>query len=280
MKKIIIPILVVTLVLSFVFAGAVLADSPTTTTVTWNGGGLITGTVNSGNDNTTSFGVNAALASGTFTSTDSNNNPYSYNVDSVNSYINGAFSNGGSMYFQTDRIDSYTPMYGGAGQTVYDYVYSSDGTGAMATGSGTNYAGMTNGTYGQAHTAGGYNFEASGSLYQVLSYVTTTSGDYARLNAVGDGSAAINCMTTGASGANAVNFGWGGGCYTNANATFTGAGSFAVTAAGTNGITTPIAGANGAMVAGGWSASGASSLSTIMNFTNGGSVGNFSVNVY
>ena len=86
-------------------------------------------------------------------------------------------------------------------------------------------------------------------------------------------------MTTGASGATNVNFGWGGGCYTNANANFTGSGSFAVTAAGTNGITTPISGASGTMVAGGWTASGASTLSTIMSFTNGGSVGNYSVKV-
>ena len=276
MRKIVVGVLM-SLVLMVALAGAAFAATPTVTNVTWTGAtGSIVGVVETG-ATTTTFNVNAGLASGNFVATDSNDNPYSYGVDTNSAYINGVVS-GGSMSFQTVRNTSYVPMYGDAGQTVYAFV-GSTGTGAMATGSGTNYAGMTNGTYGQPHTAGGYNFEASGSSYQILNYVTTSSGDYARFNALGNGSAVINNMTTGASGATNVNFGWGGGCYTNANATFTGAGSFAVDAGGTNGITTPISGASGAMVAGGWTASGVSTLSTIMNFTNGGSVGNYSVKV-
>jgi hypothetical protein len=146
----------------------------------------------------------------------------------------------------------------------------------MATGSSTNYASMVNGTYGQAHTAGGYNFEANGSSFQILQTIASGNGDLAQFNSIGNGSSRINSMTTQA-GANSADLGWGAGCYTNANATFTGAGSFIVYAQGNNGITTPIAGANGAMVAGGWTASGASTLQTVMSYANGGSVGNFSV---
>jgi hypothetical protein len=275
-KRLIISMLVAILMIAFVAVPCFAAD-PTTTTVTWNGGGIITGVVNTG-ATTSAFGVNATSANGTFTATDSNDNPYSYGVDSNSAYINGSIVGGGEMYFQTVRNVSYVPMYGVAGQSIYNYIGTS-GTGAMATGSGTNYAAMGNGTYGQSHTAGGYNFEASGSSgYRVIQTISSINS-IAQFVATGTGTsgAVINSMTTGASGASVANLGWGGGCYTNANAIFTGAGNFAITATGANGITTPIAGANGVMVAGGWTASGASSLSTIMSFTNGGSVGNFSV---
>ena len=249
------------------------AASPDVVTVTWAGGGVINGSVNTGATLTT-FNVNAAGAAGTFTATDSNDNPYSYGTDSNVAYFNGTVANG-FMSFQTDRLTSYVPMYGVAGQTVYAFVGSS-GTGAMATGSGTNYAAMTNGTYAQPHTAGGFNFEASGSSYQIISQLNTVNS-FAGFNATGNGTAKIDNMTTGASGANNINFGWGGGCYTNADAVFTGSGSFQVQAYSPNGITTPISGASGAMVAGGWNSTGASSISTIMNFTSGASVGNYSV---
>ncbi len=282
MKKILIAILIATMSLLTV-GSAVLADAPTTTIVTWVGGGVIGGTVTSGNDNVASFGVNAAGANGVFTVTDSNNNPYGYNVDTVNAYIQSNVTNG-STWFQTDRIDSYTPMYGVAGQTVYAFVGSS-GTGSMATGSGTNYAAMGNGTYGQPHTAGGFNFEANGSSYQILEYLGTSSGNYAQFDAQGNGTAVIDCMTTGGSGAGNINFGWGGGCYTNADATFTGIGSFAVDAVGSNSITTPIAGASGAMVAGGWTANGDGTLNSvsyhvIANFVAGATISNYSVTVH
>lgn len=270
MKKLVISMLVAILAITFIAVPALAAD-PTTTTVSWNGGGLITGIVNTV-DTTTTFGINAIGASGSFTATDSNDNPYSYGVDSNTAYIQSSVTNG-STYFQTVRAES-TPMYGAGGQTVYAFV-GSNGTGTMATGSSTNYAAMVNGTYNQP-LLGGANFTATGTNFQIIQSIISGSGDAAQFNSVGNGSAVINCMTTQA-GATAADLGWGAGCYTNANATFTGAGQFTVTAVGTSGITTPIADASGAMVAGGWTANGASTLQTIMSYANGGSVGNFSV---
>ncbi len=259
-----------------------LAADPTTTTVTWTGTGLVTGIVNAGNDNSTTFTVNAGNATGTFTATDSNDNPYSYGVDSVNAYFDGSFYGGGSMQFQTNRTDSYSGMYGTSGQVITNFV-GSTGSGQMATGSSTNYAAMVNGTYNQPHTDGGYNFEASGLSYQIMQTITAPTA-FAGLNIIGDGTAVVNSMTTQASGTNNADLGWGGGCYTNANAVMTGEGTVTVQGTGSNSVSTPIAGANGVLVSGGWVVNGngtedSANLQTIANFTNGASVGNFSIKV-
>ncbi len=297
MKRIIVALVISLMLVASLASAAFAADPPTTTTVSWSGStGVVTGTVTVKNDATTSFGVNTAgTSTGTFTVTGSNNNPYGYGVDSTSGYMTATINNG-SMYFQSNRTDSYAPMYGTSGQTVYNFVGSS-GTGAMATGTGSNYASMGNGTYGQPHTAGGYNYEAGGSSYTIQQFIssnaviTPTWGGYgaavtsnaASFSAIGNGSAVINSMTTGAS-ASGAQLGWGGGSYTNATAALTGSGTFRVDATGTNQITTPISGASGSLVAGGWTVGGtgtfgSTSLSIISNFTNGASVGNFSVNV-
>ncbi|MHB8084379.1 MAG: hypothetical protein ACYDHZ_00940 [Dehalococcoidia bacterium] len=280
MKKIFVSV-ILALIAVFAFSIPAFASSPTVATVTWNGGGIVGGVVTTG-DTTSTFNVSAGLANGSFTATDSNDNPYGYGVDTNFAYIGGSFTNGGTMTFQTVRNTSYAPMYGASGQTTGTLVTSTD-SGSMSTDSWTNYAEMTNAMYG--HTVVGAADLTANGTYTIQQYVAssmsgnTITGDYAMLTAGGTGTAAINDMTTGASGATNVNLGWGGGCYTNANAIFTGSGTFQVAAAGTNGITTPIADASGAMVAGGWTALGVSSLNTIMVFTSGGSVGNFSVKV-
>jgi hypothetical protein len=262
-------VLIVGVLLVVALPMAALAADPTVVTVNWNGGGVVGGAVNTG-ATTTTWGVNAGGASGTFTATDSNDNPYSYGTDSNSAYITSSVANG-ETWFQTVRNTSYAPMYGVAGQTVYAYVGSS-GTGTMATGSGSNYASMGNGTYGQP-LLGGANFtaDAGTGTYQIAQTVTATQA-IAQFVANGSGTAKIDCMTTGASGATNVNFGYGGGCYTNADALFTGAGNFTTSASGMNSITTPSAG--------GWTASGVSSFTTIMNFTNGASVNDFSIAVH
>lgn len=276
---------VIAIIALIVLCVPVFAAAPTTVTVNWNGGGVVNGQVNTG-DTTTVFGVNANNAVGTFTATDFNDNPYSYGVDSNSAYMGGSFSNGGSMTFQTTRNTSYSPMYGSAGQEVYTFV-GSNGSGSLSTDSGTNYAGMTNGMYGQT-VVGGADLTANGSNYLIQQYVLNSvgqpSGNGAGLQAAGNGSAAVNDMTTGASGGSQANLGWGGGCYTNATAAFTGAGTFSVWGTASNSVSTPIADASGALVPGGWVANGngstgSATLNTIMNFVNGGSVGNFSVKV-
>lgn len=279
MKRLLIALILAIAIVMSIAVPAMAAGPETTTTINWSGGGLITGTVDSG-ASTTTFGVNAGASNGVFTATDNNDNPYNYGVDTQSAYITGTVENG-LMEFQTIRNTSKEAMYGPAGQTVYAFV-GATGVGTMATGSWTNFAEMTNGTYNKP-LVNGHNFTATG-LYTIQQYVGQTdasiSGNYANLLANGNGSAEIDCMTTGAYGSGAVKLGWGGGCFTNADAVFTGSGSFMVEAAGDNGLTTPIAGANGAMTAGGWAASGVSSLQTILNFTAGASVGNYSVAVW
>lgn len=284
MKKFTVLIgIILAIVASLIISVPALADGPTNVTVTWSGTTDVTGNVNTG-DSVTGFSVSANNATGTFTATDSNNNPYSYGVDNNSAAITGNFSGGGEMVFQTTRTDSYAPMYGASGQTVYNYVGSSD-AGSMTTNSGTNYAGMVNCTYGQDKTlSSGYNYTASGSSFVIQQYVTAPGGDYAGFVSGGNGSAVIDSMTTQASGLNNTDLGWGGGCYTNADATFTGAGTFQVSAVGANNISTPISGASGTISTGGWvlngnGTSGSATMSVIANYLNGGSVGNFSVKV-
>jgi len=284
MKRILILVCLVLATL-MAFAVPALAADPTTTVVTWSGPGVIGGTVTNGVASVTTFNVAANGGSGTFTSTNNNDNPYSYGIPTTSAYITGTIAGGGSIDFQTVRTASQG-MYGPAGQTVYNYVGTS-GTGAIATGSWTNYAEMTNGTYAKPHTAGGYNFEAAGDQggYQIIQTISASDAiSQFVATGTGSGTAQINSMTTGAYGANSVKLGWGAGCYTNANAVFTGAGSFQVGGSGANSVSTPIAGANGAIVTGGWvvngdGSSGSASINTIANFVNGATVGNFSVKV-
>lgn len=266
--------LIIGLALLVALPVATLASDPTVTTVTWNGGGVVGAVVTSGNDNVTSFGVNAGLANGTFIVTDNNDNPYTYGVDTVSGSINGSFSNGGSMVFQTNRTDSAVGSYGHAGQVDYAYVGSS-GTGAMTTGSGTNYASMCNGIYGNP------NFAASGSytIQQFIAANTNGAGvptdNYGTVTLSGSGTGALSCWFTEASGDAYRNgqtrLGWGGGCYTIATVAATGSGTYALQAGGSNSITTPVGSVNPLVVPGNGTF-GSCTLSIIANF-----VGNFNI---
>lgn len=290
MKRILGVLLVLTLAISlFVPAAVFAADPPTTFVTNWSGEGTVTGTFTAKNDATYKFGTSGVgIIAGTFNAQTNNDNPYSYGVDTSNAYIQSFVGNGNS-FFQANRTDSYTPMYGGANQIDYAYISANGGSAEMAIGSGNNYASMGNGTYGKPHTTNGYNFEAntSGGSYQIYQYVGTgyagdfvsqsTTSNYAQFNALGDGTAKINNMTTGASGANDVSFGYGGGCYTNANGVFTGSGLFSVTGIGSNQVTSPSAG--------GWTATGngtvgSATFNAIATWTGGGaSVSDFSTSV-
>jgi hypothetical protein len=291
MKKYLSLAVVLAIAMALVLPATVLAaDPPTTFTTNWSGSGLVTGTFTGKNDATYNFTANASAIAGNFSAQINNDNPYSYNVDTSQAYIQSSVGNGFSS-FQANRTDSFAPMYGPANQIVYAFIGANGGTAEMATGSWNNYAEMTNGTYGKPKTTNGYNFEAStsgtGANYQILQYVGTgytgaytgasTTSDYAVFNALGNGTAKINNMTTGAYGANQVAFGYGGGCYTNANAAFTGTGSFAVTGVGSNQVTSPSAG--------GWTANGngtfgSATFNAVATWTNGSaSVADFSTSV-
>jgi len=270
MRKVIVA-LAVAVLLAVLSTVPAFAGGPSTVVVDWSGSGQVSGEVNTG-DSRTSFVVDAEASDGEFTATDANDNPYGYGVDSNSAYIVASFQ-GGYAQFRTDRLTSYVPMYGPAGQCVEAGVFST-GTGTIATGSSTNYAAMVNGTYGKPWLNGA-NFTATGdySIYQIIG---APSGNFASVQVAGEGSASVNCMTTQAF-ATRADLGWGAGCYTNAKVNATGSGWYVVQAYGVNGLATPIAGADGSVVSGGISTSGASSLSILVNFASGLSVGNFSV---
>lgn len=221
--------MILTLILVIGMAGSALAaPPPTDVTVDWTGGGVVTGGVTTG-DATTSFTANAYSSTGHFEARDFNDNPYTYGVDTFQTYMQSNFTGGGVLTYQTTRTDSYSPMYGPSGQVSYNYVYSS-GTGAMASGSWTNYAQMTDALYGHPRTAGGHHLEASGDSFDIYRSIATALGvgvDRASIEAFGSGSAWLNSMTNEAFGS-AVRLGWGGGCYT--DAAFSGTGTQTVVA--------------------------------------------------
>ncbi|MDO9332917.1 MAG: hypothetical protein Q7T57_00120 [Dehalococcoidales bacterium] len=209
--------------------------------------------------------------------TDNNDNPYSYGVDTVSASINGTFSGGGSMVFQTNRTDSAVGSYGHSGQVDYAFV-GSNGMGAMATGSWTNYATMCNSTY---PIPGGVNFGASGSSYMIQQFIAANAigllatDNYGMVTLTGSGTAQVNCMATEASGDKYDNgqaqLGWGGGCYTSATIAATGSGQYSLQAGGSNSIVTPVGAVNPLTIPGNGTF-GSCSLSIIANFN-----GNFNI---
>lgn len=280
MRKIIssvLSILALVCILTMAIPGMASADAPTSVVVNWGGpggwgSGTVTGTTTAGAAAIYSFATSGNQIAGAFNAVDSNDNPYGYNVDSSNSYINADVA-GGFIAYEANRTGSYSGMYGPAGQTAASFV-GSDGTGEMATGSSNNYAAMVNGTYGGTKTSEGYNYQASGTNYLIASYIGigdagitgmgtptfTSTGNYALLQSYGSGTSKINDMTN-QMGGTSLGFGWGGGCYTNANAIMTGAGTFTTFATGSNGINTDITGANGAYT--GWSGTGTGTLGSV-----------------
>lgn len=292
-----------------VVPSAVFAADPTTLTVNWGGSGVVTGSGVVGNDAAYNFATSGSAVGGNFNVVASNDNPYGYNVGTSSSYIDADVANG-SIFYEANRTDSYSGMYGLAGQTAASFV-GTDGVGEMATGAWNNYASMVNGTYGKPHTSGGYNYQAVGTNYLIASYigigdaaingngspVFSSTGNYAVLSSVGNGSSKINDMTNQMYG-NSLAFGQGGGCYTNANGVMTGSGQFAVQGYGTNGIQSALgsyalsgAGSNLNIVATGntvnygsgitttGSGLGSTTLSVIANYGSGATVSDYSLTV-
>jgi hypothetical protein len=286
-------LVVLALLLAMAIPTAVFAADPTSFTVNWAGSGSVDGTGTVKNDAIYSFGTSGGSVAGNFNVNGANDNPYNYGVDSSNSYINADVING-YIWYEAQRTDAYVPMYGGAGQVAASFVGSS-GTGEMATGSGNNYASMGNGTYNQPKTSGGYNYQADGLSYLITSYIAANGGvtpspsglamsptsNYAYLSSIGSGTAKINDMSNSAG--SGVNFGWGSGCYTNANAALTGSGTFMVVGVGSNGINTDITGASGAYT--GWSGTGSGVLGSVTHtetatYTGTATVPNYSLKVW
>jgi len=243
-----------------------LADSPTDVNISWSGAGGISGGITAGDDAGAGFETLGDVISGSYSATDSNNNPYGYNVDSFSTLFSG-FVDNGYMYTGVDRNDSYSPMYGAAGQQSWSFVYT-NGIASMAYRSTTNYAQMTDGSYGY-QLPGGHNITVAGAdYYEIDRGIDDGRGNSGWLYADGDGSATLDCMVSGASGVWNLQFGRGGGCYTDANFSATGsAGHFEVEGEGNNSVTF-----NGMGVS-----SGGGTLSLVADWLNNFSISDYSL---
>jgi hypothetical protein len=173
---------------------------------------------------------------------DSNNNPYNYGVDNFSSLLTANVTDG---YITTGmaRLNSYAPMYGVGGQTDYSSVLVDGGTASMAFRSTTNYAQLVNASYGY-QLPGGHNIVAVGDLYQMTRTISDGRGDSAAFNAMGTGSAILDCMSSEASGAWNLTLGRGAGCYTDANFNATGMGTLQLYSTGVDSVTLNGMGAN------------------------------------
>lgn len=266
MKKIFGIALVLAVLTTLCFGSVALADDPDdVVTTTWSGSGTVAGTVTAGDDATTTFQTSGASISGSFAATDSNNNPYSYGVDNFSVYLNASVSNG---YIDTwcDRTDSYVPMYGSDGQHSWSFVGVDGGNASMAYRSTTNFAQMTDGSYGY-QLPGGHNIVVGAGTYLIDRGIADGTGNSGYVFATGTGTATLDCMVSGASGVWPLTLGRGGGCYTDANYNATGSGYFEVTGTGNTSVVF-----NGLGMS-----SGGGSLSIIANFVSGFSISDYSL---
>ena len=272
--------LIIALIAVMTMGGVVLADDPTTVTVDWGDGGTGYGTgwvgttVTAGDDAISTFQTSGNGVRGSFVATDQNDNPYFYNVDTFSAGIDAEVQSG-IIEFQTDRTDSEAGMYGSAGQQSYNFV-GTDGWGAMATNSWTNYASQKDCCYGHPWTPGGDHFEVAGAdTYDIVKYIRAGDGDWAQVHAWqltpgnGGGQAELDCMNSEMSGGQ-VKLGRGCGCYTDASFDAVGTGSFVAEAHGNN---------YAEVCATGWNSYGSSaSVSIVAGWVNGGcNIGDYSV---
>jgi hypothetical protein len=264
--RIIVPILVV-LTLTFIFAGAALADDPTTVTVTWNGAGGIGTNVNSGDSNA-GFSTLGNAISGEYTAMDSNDNPYTYGVDSFSSYLNASVTNG-NISTGIARVNSYAG-YGNGGQLDTAFVGVDGGTGSIAFRSVTNYAAMTDATY-TYQLPGGHNIVVDASAYTIDRAISDGRGNSGEVYATGNGAATLGCMSSEASGCWNLSLGCGAGCYTNANFQAAGAnGHFEATGVGNNSVVF-----NGLGIS-----SGGGTLQVVANWLNSFNINDYSLTAH
>lgn len=229
-------VLVVVLMLMFAMSlTAFAADDPTEVVVTWDGGGVVEGSADTG-DSLTTFSSFAGFSNGTFTVKDLNDNPYGYGVDSVTTGLTASVTEG-FIRTDTERLTSKDSSYGLAGQTSYSYVSASGGTASMATRVSTNFASLKVPTY-RYQLPGGHNFVADANLYEMYTGVSNGLENWGEVYATGNGFAELDAMSSEASGNGGIRLGWGCGCYTDANFNATGdGGQFKVTGVGNNEVT-------------------------------------------
>lgn len=223
---------------TLLFSGvAFAADEPDEVNVSWNGSGVVIGSVDTGDSESSFYSVGTSHI-GQFNAIDQNNNPYSYGVDSNSFSFETSIAGTGEAEFTTTRITSKESMYGAGGQQSYSYVGVLDGTALLQDRTATNYASMCDCNYGWH--ANDHITVTEASAYTLARWLNSGNGDFAGLSAAGNGSADLDCMSSSANGAGVI-LGKGCGCYTNADFTATGSGAFRLQAAGDTSTTTAMA---------------------------------------
>lgn len=256
-KRIVLAITMLVLVLTSSLV--MTASAATDITLTWAGNlGFLYA-----NDDADVGASSAGGVTGLLHLNDLEDNPYSYGVDTIRSDIYATILGGGEVDFSFDRTDS--GPYGPADQSTYSYL-GTDGTGQLIFRTRTNYADLDSSNYGfQANDQ--FQADAMGGSY--AAYHEVTNGDlFASFLAQGDGTVDIDHMTDD-TWDQEIKFGWGCGCYTNADVTITGAGLYEREA---NFLTS-------LNVASGGSASGAGSWVETWTFGSGFSMGDTSFTV-
>ena len=234
MKKKLLIALSVALLLVLSLGSAVFATDPTNVTVTWDGAGVVDGSVDTG-DALTYFHSEGSNHIGTFQATDSNDNPYNYNVDTCSFSLDTVIGGIGWADLEVNRTDSKSSMYGVAGQQSYTYVGVSNGLATLQNRSWTNYASMKDSNYGW--NANDHITVIGATAYTLQRFMDSGNVNFAEFWASGTGDADLDCMSSEA-GAGQVRLGWGCGCYTNADFTASGAGTAKLTGVGNNSATT------------------------------------------
>ena len=272
MKKIFGIALVLAVLTSLCFGSVALAAGPPdVVTVTWDGGGEVTGSVNATGDQTYNFAVNAGSTSGSFAMTNLLDNSYGYGVNATNAEFIATVSSGSATY-TTVHTDNYVPMYGAAGQNTYSFIGASGGSASMAMYTHSNYAGMGEANYGHAWTPAGDTFSANATSFTINHWVMDSEGDFSQVLSYGSGTADLDCMSSDI-GAGSLTFGQGAGCYTDASFDGTGTQTLQFFSSGHSSINQL-----GFNVPGNGSA-GSASLNIIANFVGTFSVPNFSASV-
>ena len=258
MKKLLALSITLALFASLFFGSIALAADPTTVDVTWDGTGIVTGDVDTG-DALTNFHSEGSNHIGEFHATDYNINHYGYGVDDNVFSLETSITGTGWAELDVNRTDS--GPYGPAGQQSYTYVGVNNGNATLQNRVSTNYASMKDCNYGW--NANNHITVTEATAYTLIRWMDSDSSvpggaNSIRLDAKGNGNANLDCMSSEAN-ASQVRLGWGCGCYTNADFTATGTGAFQLQAAGNTESTT-------AMAPG---MTGASSFSFLAGWTNG-----------
>jgi len=213
MKKIIGIALVLAVIGSLAFGSAALAADPTEVDVSWDGAGIVDGSVTAGDDAYSHFHSEGAYQVGEYHAVDQNDNPYTYGVDTCTFSLEAALDGPGYAELYNLRTDT---LSGVVGQESYAYVGIADGSATLQNRTNTNYDRLKDCCYGW-HVSD--HITVSGAtLYTIERYMSSVpylggipTSNYASLWASGSGDVDLDCMSSEAS-AGQVRLGWGCGC--------------------------------------------------------------------